>query len=329
MEDRGVCIAGTGSFLPEKILTNADLEKMVDTSDEWITTRTGIKERRISDKNMPTSDIAVPAARKALEMAGIKPEEIDLIIVATITPDMIYPSTACLIQQKLGAKKAAAFDLKAACSGFIYSLAVAKAFIAQRVYDTVLVIGAEELSKIVDWTDRNNCILMGDGAGAVVLRPSPPDTGILETTLWADGSLADLLEVPAGGTRIPVSHESIDQKLVYMKMNNGKEVFKIGVIRMSEGVKNVLDKCHIDRGKIKLLIPHQANKRIIDAITERLDLPNEKVFVNIHKYGNTSAASNPIALDEAVRSGKINKGDIVVMTAFGAGLTMGACVIKW
>jgi len=325
---KSVGIAGTGFYVPKKVLTNFDLEKMVDTTDKWIRTRTGIKERRIADDNEATSDLAIEAARKALENAQINPNDIDLIIVATLSPDYLFPSVACLVQDKLGIINAWAFDIEAACSAFIYALSVAEAFIKNSTHKTALVIGAEVFSRIIDWKDKNTCILMGDGAGAVVLREAENGKGILSTHLGADGSGADLLKQPAGGSRLPATEETVRQGLHYFKMQ-GNEVFKLAVRNMSESVITALKKVGLSNKDIDLIIPHQANIRILNAMARRLSLPMDKVMVNLDKYGNTIAASIPIALGEALKQGRIKEGDIVVLAAFGAGLTWGASVIRW
>jgi 3-oxoacyl-[acyl-carrier-protein] synthase-3 len=327
-QGRTCSITGIGSYVPEKILTNADLEKMVDTSDEWITTRTGIKQRRISAKDEFTSDMAAKAAQRAMKMAGVIADQIDLVIVATITPDMPFPATACLVQKKIGAKSAAAFDLEAACSGFIYGLEIGQQFIMSRTYDTVLVIGAEKLSAITDWQDRNTCVLFGDGAGAAVLQNRENSHGLLTAVMGADGSKADLLFMPGGGSRCPATKDSVDARLHFLRMS-GKETFKNAVQAMCTAAQEVLRRCELDITKIKCVIPHQANRRIIDAVGERLGARPEQIFVNLDKYGNTSAASVAIALDEAVTSGKIQRGDLVLLVVFGAGLTWGAAVIEW
>jgi 3-oxoacyl-[acyl-carrier-protein] synthase-3 len=325
---RSVGIVGTGFYVPEKILTNSDLEKMLDTTDEWIRTRTGIKERRIADDNEATSDLAIKAARKALEDAKISNKKVDLIVVATLSPDYAFPSTACLVQNKLGIKDAWAFDIEAACSGFIYALSVAEAIIKSGTCNTALVIGAEIFSRILDWKDRNTCVLMGDGAGAVVLREVENGKGILHTYLGADGSGADLMKQPAGGSRLPANEETVRQGLHYFKMQ-GNEVFKLAVRMMSDSAMTALKKAGLSNKDIDLIIPHQANIRILSAMARRLSLPMEKVMVNIDKYGNTTSASIPIALDEALKQGRIKEGDIVVLVAFGAGLTWGASVIRY
>jgi 3-oxoacyl-[acyl-carrier-protein] synthase-3 len=327
-QGRTCSISGVGSYVPERILTNAELGRMVDTSDEWITTRTGIKERRLAAKNEFTSDLAAQAALRAMHRAGVTPEQIELIIVATITPDMPFPSTACLVQRKIGAHRAAAFDLEAACSGFIYGLEIAQQFIMSRTYDTVLVIGAEKLSSIVDWKDRNTCVLFGDGAGAAILQNRPNAHGLLTAVMGADGRKADLLFMAGGGSRCPATAESVASGMHYLRME-GKEAFKNAVQAMQTAAQEALRRCEIDISRIKCIIPHQANRRIIDAVAERLGAKPEQLFVNLHKYGNTSAASVAIALDEAVASGRIQRGDLILMVVFGAGLTWGAAVIEW
>ncbi|HET7623785.1 MAG TPA: beta-ketoacyl-ACP synthase III [Verrucomicrobiae bacterium] len=327
-QGRTCSVAGVGSYVPEKTLTNHDLEKMVETSDEWITTRTGIKERRIAAANQFTSDLAAEAARRAMNASGITADQIDLIIVATITPDMPFPSTACLVQNKIGAKRAAAFDLEAACSGFIYALEIGQQFIMSRTYDTVLVIGAEKLSAITDWTDRNTCVLFGDGAGAAVLQSRPNTHGLLTAVMGADGDKADLLFMQAGGSRCPATLESVNARLHYLKME-GKETFKNAVQAMQTAAEEALRRCEVSISQIKCIIPHQANRRIIESVGERLGATPEQLFINLDKYGNTSAASVAIALDEAVRSGRIQRGDLILLVVFGAGLTWGAAVIEW
>jgi 3-oxoacyl-[acyl-carrier-protein] synthase-3 len=327
-QGRTCSITGVGSYVPAKILTNADLEKMVDTSDEWITTRTGIKERRVAAKNEYTSDMAIKAAQRAMKMAGVTTEQLDLIITATITPDMPFPATACLVQQKLGARRAAAFDLEAACSGFIYGLEIGQQFIMSRTYDTVLVIGAEKLSSIVDWQDRNTCVLFGDGAGAAVLQHRLNAHGLLTAVMGADGEKADLLFMPGGGSRSPASLETVVARRHYLQME-GRETYKNAVQAMCIAAQEALRRCELDITKVKCIIPHQANCRIIDAVGERLGATPGQMFVNVHRYGNTSAASVAIALDEAVASGKIRRGDLILMIVFGAGLTWGAAVIEW
>lgn len=322
-------IISTGSYVPEKVLTNFDLEKMVDTSDEWIQRRTGIIERRIADENMASSDLGIQASLKAIKDAGIDPLEIDLIIVATITPDMVFPSTACFIQRAIGAKNAGAFDLSATCSGFCYGLAVADGLVKSGIYTTVLVVATDVLSKITDWTDRTTCVLFGDAAGAAIIQPTNEEKGILASYLGADGNGAEieLLSLPAGGSRYPSSHETVDKRMHYIKMN-GQEVFKLGVRIMYEAAKKVLKQAGLTVDDVDLFIPHQANIRIIEAVGERLEIPSEKVYVNVQKYGNTSAATVIVALDEAIREGRVGPGDIVLFSTFGGGLTWGGTVIK-
>lgn len=327
-QGRTCSIAGVGSYVPARVLTNGDLEKMVNTTDEWITTRTGIKERHLAAKDEFTSDLGTKAALKAMQNAGVKPEEVDLIIVATITPDMPFPSTAALIQRNIGAFRAAAFDMEAACSGFIYGLEIAQQFIMSRTYDTVLVIGAEKLSSIVDWEDRNTCVLFGDGAGAAVLRNRPGAHGLLTAVMGADGRKADLLFMAGGGSRCPATADSVAARRHFLRME-GKETFKSAVQAMQTAAQEALRRCEIDISRIKLVVPHQANLRIIQAVGERLGAKPEQLFVNLHKYGNTSAASVAIALDEAVQSGRVEHGDLLLLVVFGAGLTWGAAVIEW
>ncbi len=325
---RTCSITAVGSYVPERIVTNADLEKTVDTSDEWITSRTGIKERRIAAENEFTSDLGTKAALRAMNNAGITADQIDLIIVATITPDMTFPSTAALIQAKIGASRAAAFDVEAACSGFIYALEIGQQFIMSRTYNTVLVIGAEKLSSIIDWTDRNTCVLFGDGAGAAILQNRPNSHGLLAACMGADGSKAELLSMPGGGSRCPATTESVKAGMHYLRME-GKETFKNAINAMNSAAHEALARCRLSISDIKCVVPHQANRRIIDAVGERLGVKPEQVFVNLHKYGNTSAASVAIALDEAVQEGIIQRGDLVLLVVFGAGMTWGAAVIEW
>jgi len=325
---RTCSITGVGSYLPKKILTNAELEKTVETSDEWITSRTGIKERRIAAADESTSDLAAKAALKAMKMAGVTAEQLDLIIVASITPDMPFPNTACLVQQKIGAKRIPAFDIEAACSGFIYALEIGQQFIMSRTYETVLVIGAEKLSSITNWQDRNTCVLFGDGAGAAILQHRPDSHGLLTAVMGADGSKADLLSMPAGGSRLPATIQTVTDKLHYLRMD-GKETFKNAVQAMCSAAQEALIRCELDISRIKCIIPHQANLRIVDAVADRLGAKPEQMFINLHKYGNTSAASVAIALDEAVTSGKVARGDLILLIVFGAGLTWGAAVIEW
>jgi len=327
-QGRTCSITGVGSYVPAKILTKADLEKMVDTSDEWITTRTGVKERRLAADDEFTSDLAYKAAVVAMQRAGVTGEQIDLIITATITPDIPFPSTSCLVQQKIGARRAAAFDIEAACSGFIFGLEVAQQFIMSRTYDTVLVIGAEKLSSIVDWKDRNTCVLFGDGAGAAVLQNRPNAHGLLTAVMGSDGEKANLLFMPGGGSRCPATAQSVQSRLHYLRME-GKETFKNAVQAMQTAAEEALRRCEIDITRVKCVIPHQANRRIIEAVGERLGAKPEQLFINVDKYGNTSAASVAIALDEAVTSGIVQRGDLILLVVFGAGLTWGAAVIEW
>ncbi len=324
---QNVKIIGTGLYIPKKVLTNEDLEKMVDTNHEWIITRTGIAERHIAENNEATSDVAAKAALKAMKDANIKPEEIDLIIVATNSPDMAFPATACLVQKNIKAVNAATFDLQAGCTGSVYALITAWQYISTGFYDNALIIGAETLSKFVDWTDRNTCVLFGDGAGAAVLK-ADQEKGILSGCLIGDGSNDDLIMLPAGLSKNPASHETVEKKMHYVKMK-GNEVFKLAVKHMKRTTVKTLGECNLSVEDIDCFIPHQANIRIISALTRVLKIKKDKVFVNLNKYGNTSAASVMIALDEAVKEGKIKNGDIVVLTAFGAGLTSGSIVLKW
>lgn len=320
-------VVGLGFYVPKKILTNKDLEGMVETSDEWITTRTGIKERRISSPSESTATLAFNAAKDALKQADLKPEDIDLIIVATITPDLPFPATASLLQNMLGAVNAACFDISAACAGFVFGLVTAEQFLRSGVYRNALVIGAEKLSSVTDWKDRNTCVLFGDGAGAAVLAPVK-NGGILASYLGTDGSMAELLMIPAGGSRKPASGETISAREHYIKMR-GNEVFKLAVKIMSDAACKALKKCKLGVNDIDCFIPHQANKRILDAVARKMKLPTEKIFFNVANYGNMSSASTAVALCEAYNSGRIKPGDIVVLDAFGAGLVWGAVVIEW
>ncbi|MEK4525965.1 MULTISPECIES: beta-ketoacyl-ACP synthase III [Paenibacillus] len=325
---RPVGIIGTGKYVPEKILTNSDLEKMVDTNDEWIVSRTGIKERHIAAPDQATSDLAYEAAIKALESAGMTGSDLDLIIVATITPDSSFPSTACILQDKLGAKGAAAFDLSAACSGFVYGLASATSFIQSGMYNNALVIGADCLSRITDYTDRNTCVLFGDGAGAVVVGEVPEGRGFKAFDLGAEGAGGSLLQMEGGGSRLPATAETVENKKHYINMN-GREVFKFAVRVMGTATIEVLRKAGMERTDVDLFVPHQANIRIIQSAMQRLELPEEKVVVNVDKYANTSAASIPLALVEAAEEGRMKAGDTVLMVGFGGGLTWGASVLIW
>ncbi len=314
-------------YVPKTVLTNEELEKMVDTSDEWITTRTGIKKRRIVKPGTPTSVLAIEAAKKALAQAKLLPQDLDLIIVATITPDMQFPSTACFVQSKLQAKNAVCFDISAACSGFIYGLITAKQFIETGTYKNALVIGAEVMSSITDWTDRNTCVLFGDGAGAAVVQPVISG-GIISSYIGSDGDLTDLLYLPGGGSRFPTTEQTIKDKMHFVKMS-GSEVFKSAVRIMADAATRTVCDAHITCDDIKLLIPHQANIRIIESVRKRIGLKESQVFLNVAKYGNVSAASTIMALCEAVEEGLIKKNDHVVLVAFGAGFTWGSAVIKW
>jgi len=321
-------IVGTGMFVPERVMTNADFARFIETSDEWIAQRTGMQERRIAENTQATSDLAVEASRTALADAGVAPEEVDLVICATITPDNTRPATACWIQDRLGCRNAGAFDLTAACSGHIYALAQARAAILSGQARTVLVTSAECLSRITDYSDRNTCVLFGDGAGAAVVQASDQaETGILYTTTYADGSGGELMILPAGGSRRPPSHETVDARLHYMHIR-GREVFKFAVLKMEELIDECLKECRLTAADVRLVIPHQVNTRIIDAATSRMGFPPEKVFLNIHKYGNTGGASVAIAHDEARRQGLLAAGDIAILIAFGGGLTWAGAVIK-
>lgn len=321
-------ITGTGSYAPKKVITNHDLEKLVDTSDEWIIERTGIKERRIAEKGQTTSDLAYEASRKALKAAGLGAEDLDLILVATMTPDMILPSTSCTLQEKLGARKAAAFDLYAACSGFIYGMSVASAFITSGMYRNVLLVGAEVLSRFTDWEDRTTCILFGDGAGAAVIQRHAGKRGILSTHLHSDGALGDLIHVPAGGAQHPASHDTIRKRMHFIRMK-GNETFKAAVRALEGVVQEALTHNKVKSEQIDFLVPHQANLRIIQAMAQRLNMPMEKVVLTLPKYGNTSAASIPMALDEAVRDNRIKENHLLLFEAFGGGLTWASALVRW
>lgn len=321
-------IIATGSYVPEKVLTNFDLEKMVDTTDEWIRSRTGISERRIAAESEATSDLGSAASQEALKKAGLTPDSIDLILVASITPDMFFPSTACFIQDKIGARNAAAFDVLAACSGFIYGLSMADSFIRTGTFRNILLVGAETLTKITDWKDRNTCVLFGDGAGAVVLRGEEGDSGILSTHLYSDGSLWGFLNIPGGGSRNPATAQSVTMGLHYIKMN-GNETFKVAVRSLEQACRDALSRNGLDISQVDLFIPHQANYRIIQAVVSRLKLPLEKVYLNLERYGNTSSASIPLALDEAVSAGRVKSGDLILLSSFGGGMTWASAVIRW
>ncbi|MFT3805335.1 beta-ketoacyl-ACP synthase III [Arenimonas sp.] len=318
-------IAGTGSYLPEKVLTNADLEKMVDTSDEWIAARTGIRERRVAAEGQTTGDLAFEAAKRAMEAAGVDAAEIELIVVGTTTPDIIFPSTACLLQHRLGANGCAAFDVNAACSGFVYALTVADKFIRSGAVKTALVVGAETLTRMLDWSDRNTCVLFGDGAGAVVLK-ADSETGILSTHLHADGGKKELLYNPVG---VSAGFKPEEKNAGVRVLMAGSEVFKYAVKALDAVVEETLEANNLDRHDIDWLIPHQANLRIIEATAKRLDMPMERVIVTVHKHGNTSAGSVPLALDEAVRSGKVQRGQLLLLEAFGGGFTWGSALLRY
>jgi 3-oxoacyl-[acyl-carrier-protein] synthase-3 len=321
-------ITGTGSYAPKKVITNHDLEKLVDTSDQWIIDRTGIKERRIAEKDQTTSDLAYEASRKALKAAGIGADELDVILVATMTPDMILPSTGCVLQEKLGAKKAVAFDFYAACSGFIYGLSIADAYIRSGIYKNILVVGAEILSRFTDREDRTTCILFGDGAGAAVIQRYAGKRGILSTHLHSDGALGHLIHVPGGGAEHPASHETIRRRMHFIKMK-GNETFKAAVRALEDVVQEALTHNKVKPEDIDFLVPHQANLRIIQAMAQRLNMPMEKVVLTLPKYGNTSAASIPMALDEAVRDGRIKENHLLLLEAFGGGLTWASALVRW
>lgn len=327
-QNQRASITGIGSYLPNKVLTNYDLEKMVDTSNDWIIQRTGIKERRIVENGVTTSDLATQASLRAMEDAGVSPKDLDMIITSTITPDHIFPSTSCYIQQKIGATRACAFDILAACAGFIYAMSIGQSFINSGAMKTILVVGAECLSKITDYTDRATCVLFGDGAGAVVIQRDPIKHEILSSHLAADGSEANVLIMPGGGAKNPASLESVQQRLHYIQFK-GKEVFKLAINNITNLILETTRENGLTLNDIDLIIPHQSNLRIIEATMEKLGLPMEKAFVNIDKYGNTSSASVPIAIDEARKEGRLRKGNIVMLVAFGGGLTWGSSVIRW
>lgn len=320
-------ILGLGSYLPEKRLTNSEIEKIVDTSDQWIVTRTGIKERRVAPPEMASSDLGLQASKAAIKDAGLKAKDIDLIITATISPDMIFPATACIIQDRIGAQNAAAFDINAACSGFVVGMIIAQQFVNTGLYNNVLVVGTEKLTSMVDWKDRSTCVLFGDGAGACVIGKSK-DRIIISNFMGADGSGGDFLKIPAGGSRLPATEDTVKNRLHFLKME-GNEVFKIAVRMMAEAADKAVKKAGLDCDSIDLLIPHQANIRILTAVAKRMGLPSEKIFMNIEKYGNMSAASTAVALAEASHEKRVKKGDNVVLVAFGGGLTYGAVVVKW
>ena len=320
-------IVGVGMHVPKKVLTNADLEKMVDTSDEWILSRTGIRERHVVEPGTSASDLAYPAAKEAIKRAGLHGKDIDLIIVGTTSPDMIFPSTACFLQHRLGATHAVCFDISAACSGSVFSMITAQHYLASGRYKHALVVGSEVISNFIDWTDRGTCVLFGDGAGACVMAPGSRG-GILATDMGSDGSSTGLLYIPGGGSKHPSSHASIDQRLHYLRMD-GTEVFKLAVRRMSDSAERVLKAAKVRRDQVTCFIPHQANIRIIQAVAKWAHVPIEKVYCNVDRYGNTSAASNLIALFEAVEDETIKRGDLVLLVAFGAGLTWGSILLEW
>ncbi|MGA9520201.1 MAG: beta-ketoacyl-ACP synthase III [Myxococcaceae bacterium] len=322
-------IIGTGSYVPEKVLTNKDLEKIVDTTDEWITERTGIKERHMAAEGELTSDMALKAAVRALELANTRPEDLDMIVVGTISPDMPMPSCAAFLQHKLGAKKAFAFDLSAACAGSLYGLSIADQYIRTGTAKRALVVGVELLTRIIDWEDRNTCVLFGDAAGAMVVGPSEdPERGILSTHLHTEGALTDILCIRGGGSKFPMNEDALQQKLHKVAMN-GREVFKFAVRALTEAVQEALAHNGLTAAQVDHVIAHQANIRIIDAVLERLEIPREKVWLNIHKYGNTSSASLPMTLDEANRAGRLEKGDVIAMMSIGAGMAWGSGIVRW
>ena len=322
-------ILGTGSYAPDRILTNADLSKMVDTTDEWIVSRTGIRERRIAAAHEHASDMAAKAGAAAMRAAGVQPQDIDAVIVATITGDLPFPATACLVQEKLGLPRRTAFDIQAACTGFIYGLEVASALIQSGMHRHILLIGTEKLSSFIDWTDRSTCVLFGDAAGAVVLGPArTSNTGVLGVKTGADGSDVELLYQPAGGCRHPASAETVAHRQHFLRMN-GREIFKHAVLVMEKAVIGLLQERGLTPHEVDCIIPHQANRRIIETLAERLEVPLDRFFINLDRYGNTSAASIPLALDEAVRAGRIRPGHTVLCVAFGAGLTWGSSIMRW
>jgi len=320
-------ISGLGMYVPKKVLTNHDIEKMVDTTDEWIQSRTGIRERHVVEPGTTTSDLAYEAGREALKHAKLDPKDLDLLIVATTTPDMLFPSVSCLVQQRLGAKHAVCFDLSAACSGSVFAMITAQQYLLTGRYKNALVIGAEVLSSFIDWTDRSTCVLFGDGAGACVMAPVARG-GILATDMGSDGTAADLLTMPGGGSKYPPSHQSVDQRLHFLKMSGG-EIYKLAVRAMANSVKRVTAAAKVKSSQVACIIPHQANTRIIESVAKFAGVPIGKVFMNLDRYGNTSAASIPIALYEAVKTDRVKKGDRVVLVAFGAGLTWGSLLLQW
>jgi len=328
MGTRSAIVTGTGMSVPARVMTNHDLEKIVETSDDWIRTRTGIRERRIAEPHEFMSQFGIEASRQALDMAGVAPDQIELIICATVTPDVPIPATACFIQHGLGCRQAAAFDMQAGCSGFIYAQSVAKQFIVSGRCRHVLVIGAELLSKFLDWTDRATCVIFADGAGAVVMSEGQLPRGVLASVMHTDGSMSDYICMEGGGSKYPASADTIAKNLHFIRMR-GNETFKIAVRSLDEVSREVLAKAGLTPDDVTWFVPHQANQRIIDAVGDRLGIPADRGYVNVDRYGNTSAASIPIALDEAVRSGRVKTGDVVLMAAFGAGLTWAASVVRW
>ncbi len=328
IEKRYAGILGTGHYVPDKILTNNDLERMVDTSDEWIRTRTGIEMRHLAAQSENTSDLCVRAALPAIEAAGLGPDDIDFVLVATASPDYVVPSTACLVQNKLGLTHAGAMDISAGCSGFIYATALASNLVKSGMYKHILIIGAEILSRLTNWHDRSTCVLFGDGAGAAVIGETEEGFGLLSSDLGSDGSLGKILDIPASGVAEPVTHRAIDSGRIYIHME-GPEVFKAAVRHMGATTLKALEKAGLQKEDIDMFIAHQANNRIIQAIAKRLCVPADKMWVNVNRFGNTSAASVGIALDEAVRAGRVGRGDIVVLSGFGAGLTWGSDVLRW
>ncbi len=325
---RSVSIVATGAYVPERVMTNADLEQIVDTTDEWIYTRTGIRERRIAAENEATSDMAAAAARKAMHDGGIEPDRIGLIVVATCTPDMAFPSTACFVQKQIGARHAACMDLSAACSGFLYALEVGRQFVSTCGVQTALVIGAEKMSMVMDWSDRTTCVLFGDGAGAAILQAKGSSFGVFPGVLGADGTLSNLLSIPGGGSRNPPSQVVLDERMNCLKMA-GREVFKHAVTNMAAAAQEALRRCNATIEDVSCIIPHQANARIIQAIGQRIGAPLEKFYLNVDRYGNTSAASVIMALDEASRNGRIQRGDLVLLVVFGGGFTWAATLLEW
>ena len=321
-------IIGVGMYAPEKVLTNAELAGMLNVTEEWIETMSGIRERHIAAPSQAASDLGAVAAQRALAQAGVSSDEVDLIIVSTSTPDMQFPSTACIIQERLGIKNVPAFDLTAVCSGFVYALTVGAQFIANEFYRTVLVIGTEAVSRVINWSDKDTCMLIGDGAGAVVLRQVPSGHGVLSAKLGADGSGASFMMVPAGGSRKPTTAEVIEKKMNKIQMN-GQEVFKFAMKKLPEVTEQALELANLHTEDLKLIIPHQANRRIIEAAARRMELPMEKFMVNVERYGNTSSATIPIALYEALETGRIESGDLIALTGFGGGLAWGSLIMRW